>query len=335
MKKRLVILSLFTALGIALFVGVVLQTGIDEIWRNLRQFSLLHFGVFVVLSFINFGLYTLRWHLILKAITHDPISFWSLFMHRMSGFALSYLTPSAQTGGEPLRILLLTHDKVPSKKAASSAVIDKGLEFAALFLFIGLGIFIALLDGSLPPEMNAIGWILLVFMSVAIFWFYFSSMKNIGFFSSILRFLRLNRFRRVQTFHDRILEVEEEMASFYKKHLAIFWLLIPISLVTTSFLLLEHYLVARFMGVHMTFLQTFLVSTIPYVAYMIPIPGGLGLLEGGHAAIFAALGISINAFVLVFIIRIRDLIFVFAGLVHASKQGVQMLRGAFSQRNKG
>ena len=33
---------------------------------------------------------------------------------------------------------------------------------------------------------------------------------------------------------------------------------------------------------------------------------------------FAALGIPINAFVLVFIIRIRDLIFVLAGLVHAT-----------------
>lgn len=336
MKKRIIILTLFTLLGIALFVGVIWETGLPEIWRNLRQFSLLHFGVFVALSFLNFGLYTLRWHLILRSINHDArVSFGRLFLHRMSGFALSYLTPSAQTGGEPLRILLLTHDGVTTKNATSSAVIDKGLEFAALFLFIGLGILVALFDGSLPPQFHAVAWLLLLFMFGAIFWFYFASMKNIGFFSSAIRFLRLRKFRKVESLHDRIVEVEEEMAGFYKHHLSAFWLLIPISLVTTAFLLLEHYLVARFMGVHLTFLQTFLVSTIPYVAYIVPVPGGLGLLEGGTAAVFAALGVAINAFVLVFIIRIRDLIFVLVGLVHASRQGLSMLRRAFSERNKG
>lgn len=335
MKKRLVILSFFTLLGIALFVGVIWQTGLGEIWQTLREFSLLHFVVFVGLSFLNFGLYTFRWHLILRSIYPESrVPFFRLFLHRMSGFALSYLTPSAQTGGEPLRIVLLHNDHVPTNTATSSAVIDKGLEVAALFLFISLGILVALLDGSLPVELHTAGWVLLFLMFGAIFWFYFASVKNIGFFSSIMRFLRLNRLRRMESIYERVIEVEQEMAIFYKHHIGTFWLLIPISLVTTSFLLLEHFLVARFMGVNMTFLQTFLVSTIPYIAYVIPVPGGLGILEGGHAAIFAALGITINAFVLVFIIRIRDLIFVLVGLAHASKQGARMLRKAFSERNK-
>lgn len=335
MKKRLVLFSAFLILGIVLFIGVIVQTGIDEIWSNLRHFSLLHFFVFVGLSFLNFGLYTFRWHLILRAINGSSSSFGRLFLHRMAGFALSYLTPSAQTGGEPLRILLLHNDHVPTKTATSSVVIDKGLEIAALFLFIGLGIVIALFDGSLPMEIASIAWGLLAFMFGVIFWFYYSSMKDIGFFSSVLRFLRLTRFQRVKSLEERIIEVEQEMAQFYKNHVKTFLLLIAISLVITSFLLLEHYLIARFMGVRLSFLQTFLVSTIPYVAFAVPIPGGLGILEGGHAAIFAALGISINAFVLVFIIRIRDLTFVLIGLIHASKQGLAMLRRAFSERNKG
>ena len=89
------------------------------------------------------------------------------------------------------------------------------------------------------------------------------------------------------------------------------------------------------MGVKLTFFQTFLASTIPYIAYVVPIPGGLGLLEGGHAAVFAALGVNINAFVLVFIIRMRDLVFVLAGLVHASKRSLTLLKESYkSRRNK-
>ncbi len=333
--KRIILFTFLLLIGIAFFAGVVYQTGVEEIWTNLRQFKLLHFGVFVFLSLLNFMLYTLRWHIIIKKTYNHKLSFWQLFMHRMSGFAVSYITPTAQTGGEPLRAMLLHKDGVPSKTAASSVIIDKGLEFAALFIFIGAGIAIALIEGSLSESMQIFFAILLAALVVLVFWFYFSSVKNIGFFSSVLRFFRLNKFKKIKSLEEKIIEVEEEMANFYKHHARAFILLVGISIVITSFLLLEHWLIARFMGVNMTFMQTFLVSTIPYIAFMIPIPGGIGILEGGHAAMFAALGISINAFVLVFIIRIRDLFFVFIGLVHASKNALQMLKKAFTDRNNG
>lgn len=333
--KRLILFIFLLLIGIAFFAGVIYQTGVEEIWINLRQFKLLHFGVFVLLSLLNFMLYTLRWHIIIKKTYNHKLSFWQLFMHRMSGFAVSYITPTAQTGGEPLRAMLLNKDGVPPKTAASSVIIDKGLEFAALFIFIGAGIAIALIEGSLSESMQIIFGILLAALVALIFWFYFSSVKNIGFFSSILRFFRLNKFKKIKNLEKNITEVEEEMANFYKNHARTFILLVAISIVITSFLLLEHWLIARFMGANMTFMQTFLVSTIPYIAFMIPIPGGIGILESGHAAMFAALGISINAFVLVFIIRIRDLLFVFIGLVHASKNALQMLKKAFTDRNNG
>jgi uncharacterized protein (TIRG00374 family) len=332
MKKRLAVFILFLILGIALFAGVVIRTGVQEIWQNLRQFSFLNFLIFIFLSTLNFGLYTLRWDIILRHIHHDPrekIPFGRLFLHRMSGFALSYLTPTAQTGGEPLRIMMLQHDNVPSKTAVSSVIIDKALEFAALIVFICVGIGMALLDGSLPAKTELLFGILIVVFIAAVFWFYYSSVKDIGFFSSILRFTRLTRFSRIKRLEEKFLEIESQMADFYKNHLRVFIFLILISLVISAFLLLEHYLVARFMGVRLTFFQTFLASTIPYIAYMVPIPGGLGLLEGGHAAMFSLLGVNINAFVLVFIIRIRDLVFVMIGLLHASKQGMQMLKDTF------
>lgn len=335
MKKRLVIFSLFLLIGIAFFVGIIVDTGIAEIWSQLRQFKLLHFGIFIGLSTLNFMLYNLRWYLILQKIHQTKLSFWRLFMHRMSGFAVSYITPTAQTGGEPLRAMLVHEDGVSTNNAASSVIIDKGLEFAALFIFIAAGVAVALFSGALPQEFQYASIILLTGIVAIVFWFYFSSVKNIGFFSSVLRVTRLNRFKKIKSVEDSIIEVEVEMAKFYKHHLSVFIFLVLISLIIASFLLLEHYLVARFMGVHLTFIQTFLVSTIPYVAYMLPVPGGLGLLEGATAAIFVAMGININAFVLVFIIRIRDLVFVMIGLVHASRQAFSMLRKTFTEKNGG
>lgn len=331
MKKRIFLFIGFLILGVILFITVILRTGINEIWLNLRHFSLLKFVFFLALSAINFCLYALRWDIILRNLNspHPNVPFGRLFLHRLSGFALSYLTPSAQTGGEPLRIMALQQEGIPSKTAVSSVIIDKALEFASLLVFVAVGITFALIDGSLPDKTQMIFVIGLVVIAAAVFWFYFSSVKDIGFFSSILRFTRLTKFSRFRIIEQKFVEIEKQMASFYKNHVRVFLVLIFISLMISAFLLLEHYLVARFLGVRMNFFQTFMVSTIPYVAYLVPIPGGLGLLESGHAAVFAMLGISINAFVVVFIIRMRDLVFILIGLFHASKEGVKMLKDAF------
>ncbi|MFC1748428.1 lysylphosphatidylglycerol synthase transmembrane domain-containing protein [Pseudomonadota bacterium] len=333
MKTRVFIFSSFLVLGVVLFVAVILQTGIGEIWHTIRTFSLFNFCAFLFLSFLNFCLYTLRWDLIIRNIYGDKpnVKFHKLFLHRMSGFAISYLTPSAQTGGEPMRVMMLSDDKVPTKHATASVIIDKALEIASLFVFIGVGMGLAIIDGSLPGKTEILLIAVLVALVFIIFWFYFTSIKNIGFFSSIIRVLHINKIKRFRRIEEKILGIEEQMAVFYRKHLSTFMLLIVISFFISAFLLLEHYLIARFLGVQLTFFQTFIVSTLPYIAYIIPIPGALGLLEGGHAATFALLGININAFVLVFIIRIRDLVFVFIGLAHASKQGIALLKEAFSR----
>lgn len=331
MKKRFILIIVFLVIGISLFVGIILQTGIDEIWRTLRTFSLLKFLIFFAVSVLNFALYTLRWDIILKSVhgKDHNIPFTRLYLHRMSGFALSYLTPSAQTGGEPLRIMLLEQEGIPAKTSTSSVIIDKALEYSALFIFISLGILFALFDGTLPQESRPYLITVLVILVSVTGWFYYSSVNDIGFFSSILRFFHFTRISRVHGFEQKIVKVERQMSDFYREDTKRFLKLFLISLVITAFLLLEHFMVARFMGVTMTFFQTFLVSTIPYIAYVIPVPGGLGLLEGGHAAMFAALGITINAFALVFIIRIRDLIFVAAGLVHASTQSLNLLKRSY------
>lgn len=341
MKKRLIFFFGFLVLGIWLFVHALMQAGLDNIGQALHNISIMQFGFFILLSLLNFGLYNLRWFFILEKIDGEKIfsgshsrkrSFFRLFLHRMAGFAISYITPVAQTGGEPIRIMLVHEDGLSASKATSSVIIDKGLELTSLMAFIGIGILLAFLDGSLPPEARVfLGVVLALFVAI-IFWFYYAAIKNLGFLSPILKFLRLHHLKAASKFIESVVQVEQEMMNFYHHHKKTFFGLMFISMIITGFLLLEHYLVALFLGVHMNLFQTFIVSSIPYIAYMIPIPGGLGLLENGHALAFQMLGISINAFVVVFIIRIRDLIFVLFGLIHASHRGVKMLKNALSEK---
>ncbi|MBN1494302.1 flippase-like domain-containing protein [Candidatus Peregrinibacteria bacterium] len=332
MIKRTFAFLFFLVIGIILFVSVIANTGIDSISQSLEKFSLINFIFLLFLSLVNFALFTLRWDIILHHHhTTKKVPFYRLFLHRMSCFAVSYLTPAAATGGEPVRIFFLQEDGVRTGDAVSSTVIDKVFEFTALTLFIFSGVLVSIIDGSVFSGKTEImlGVFILMFGGL-IFWFYYSTIKKIGFFSSLFRFMRLNKIKRFAKYEDGIIRVENQMTLFYTHHLRKFIFLMAISLATVFFMVLEHYLVALFMGVKLTFFQSFLAATIPGISYIIPVPGALGMLEGSHAAIFGILGVSINVFVFVLILRLRDIIFVLIGLAHASKHGIQMILKSFT-----
>lgn len=336
MVKRTFFFLLFLVIGISLFLSILFNTGLEEIGKTLSEFSLLHFIIFLFLSLLNFGLFTLRWGIILRH--HDKkhkVPFYRLFFHRMSAYAVSYLTPSATTGGEPVRIFFLQEEGVPTKSAISSTVIDKVFEYTALILFIFSGVIVSIFEGSIfsgKVELMLVGFLIL--FGGLIFWFYYATIKHIGFFSSILRFLRLNKIRWVKKCEKAIIHIEKQMAHFYTQNVLKFIFLMFLSFCTVFFMVWEHFLIALFLGVNLTFLQSFLSATLPGIAYIIPVPGALGVLEGSHAGIFAILGVSINVFVFVLIIRIRDLIFILIGLGHASKHGIQMIYRSFRQNGR-
>jgi glycosyltransferase 2 family protein len=336
MVKRTFFFLLFLVLGISLFLSILFNTGLDEIGKTLSEFSLMHFIIFLVLSFINFGLFTLRWDIILRQLDKkSKVPFYRLFLHRMSAYAVSYLTPSATTGGEPVRIFFLQEEGVSTKCAVSSTVIDKVFEYTALILFIFSGVLVSIFEGSIfsgKVELMLVGFLLLV--GGIVFWFYYATIKHIGFFSSIFKLFRLNKLKWFKKKEKSIVHIEKQMAHFYTQNIPKFIFLLILSFAMVFFMVLEHFLIALFLGVKLSFLQSFLTATLPGISYMIPIPGALGMLEGSHAGIFAILGISINVFVFVLIIRIRDLIFILIGLGHASKHGIQMIYRSFQGNGK-
>jgi uncharacterized protein (TIRG00374 family) len=326
MRKFLVILLLF-ALGAWLFVDMILQTGISQIIESLSQVSIWKFLLFLVLSFGNMCVFTWRWQLILKA--HGAcggLGFFRLWWHRLAGYAVSYMTPAAATGGEPLRIYFNKKDKMCVEVATSATLIDKVLELTVLFLFILMGIFYALLTGVFPDyALSAIFLIFTAFLAL-IFWFYYATIKDLGFVSSVLRAMKLTRFKRMQTFEKKVMAIEKKMADFYRSHWKSTALLIFLSVFTMFFMIFEHWLVAGFFGVELTFREAFIIGTIPGISYLIPIPGAVGALEKAHLAVFSLMGISINVFAFVLILRLRDLFFVFLGLCHMSSFGFEMLK---------
>ena len=98
---------------------------------------------------LNFILYSLRWQMILHrqvGKASHKLSLWRMYWHRMTGYAVGYLTPLNQAGGEPVRVALLIADKVPSESAVASATLDIAFELCSYVVFIALGVIFALVE---------------------------------------------------------------------------------------------------------------------------------------------------------------------------------------------
>lgn len=329
-KKALIYLFLL-GIGVALFVNVILETGVDNIVSTLRNFSIVYFGIYYVSQFVNFLLLTWRWQVILKH-SNNSVGFFRLIMHRFSGWAVSFLTPSAQVGGEPVRVMLLGKEGVRRRDAVFSVVVDKVLQLSGLIIFVLLG-FLFLLSRHLVS--GDIFWT--IFLSLAFFigllgWFYYASIRDIGFFSSVLKLLRFHKFGRGRKLYNKVLIVEGALRDFYKDHWGKFLGLLFLSVCFEAYEMIEFWLIGHFLGYDMTFAETFLLRSLPCLAYLVPIPGALGVYEGSISGIIALLGMPLNGFVFAMIIRIRDILNVFIGISHLSGTGIFAVRRYFADK---
>lgn len=135
-------------LGTVLLVYLVYQIGPMALWHEL---AILGWSL-VLLILIQAGadlFHTLAWRRCLSR-RHQTLSFFRIYQIYMAGFALNYLTPTAQMGGEVTRGALLT-TRGSGPEAASSVIIGKLSEAISLLLFVSVGSVLTLSIAELPP----------------------------------------------------------------------------------------------------------------------------------------------------------------------------------------
>lgn len=332
MKKLIVFFGLLV-LGFGLLIRLIIHTGVDNILRALQQFSIYHFLILCALTAINFLLYAWRWKIILRNFAEqNTVNFLTLYMARTSAFSVGYMTPFLQVGGEPVRVYFLEKNGVARKEAIASVVVDKTLEstaFVALSIMgVAMGFYFNLFEGKI----SVVLWRSLIGAIIFLFTLYYAIFFKSGFVSKIMRILNLTRFKTMHRFERKVAEIEDLMSDFCTGHRLRFYFLMFISCVNVLVYVLEHFVLALFLGAKLTVIQSFLVTSIPNSAYLIPIPGALGALESLHVLVFGLLGVTINAIALVLILRVRDFLIVLIGIIYASGHGFHLVREAFGKK---
>lgn len=320
--RRFFFIGLGLVLGLGIFWLLLAREGFGVIGRELYAFGLWPFAGFIVLSLFNFCLYALRWLLIARRIPGSgKLKFWRLFFHRMSGYAAGYLTPGTQVAGEPVRVGLAMIDGATSSAATSSVVLDLAFEVAAYAIFISMGVLFAMAQGLGGDGALIVPIVIMGLVLVFIFGFFAQIVRGKGFFSHLVWFSKLDKYKSLRGLHVWLVEVETMMGDFFAGRAVFVSSIFSLSLLMTGFRVFEVVYLCHFFGAPLKLWQAFLMSTLPGVSLFLPIPGGVGVLEGSYTAVSALVGVAISGVAFALMLRARDALFIAIGVTHAVLQG--------------
>ena len=311
-KRSNLILSLIIGLGI--FGFFFQRVGTDSISLIFSNIKLFYLSIFFVITTLAFFPTAWRWQIILKA-HKKKIPFWHMLKYTISGYAISYVTPMVNAGGEPMRAYMLKKEHgVDLKTGSSSIIIDKLVEFFGTTVFgvVGLVLFLFLPQISSLLKLLLGGAILFGFCVMIIL--YYRTIKGKGSFSSLFVFFKLHKIARWKNFVSVLEDVEMKMKNFFRKSKKAFVLSFVAYLLYGILAIFEFKFLLLSFGVNESVGTIILSITLFGLANFFPVPAALGFLEAGQTSLFTALrGEGSIGFALSLMIRIRALIFVAIG----------------------
>jgi hypothetical protein len=294
--------------------------------RSIAQvLARLTYGQVALIASVNLAallIFSGRWSLILKGFGFaQPLL--DLVAYRTAGFSISYFTPGTQFGGEPLQILLLTKRKaVPLPFAAASVTIDKALELLGNFTFLAFGILISTQTRVLPglsarPLLVAALAVLALPLALVI-----AASRGVRPLTLLLDWMRQrwpSASHRLDRAYASISEMETHIVLFYRQHPLLLLAAMGFSLASWVVMVSETWLELHFLGISLGVVETIAIVTASRLAFLIPVPGGLGALEAGLTLALTALGRTpAEALALSAVIRARDLLVGGSGLILAA-----------------
>lgn len=321
--QRTTIISL--ALG-ALLVGFLfLYVEPQEVGKAFLTLAWWKFGLLIMVSCVMFFVTSWRWRIILKALK-IKLPFGEVFLSRLAGFAVSYLTPVAEFGGAPARAYLIKDKKTSFKKALSSAILDNLLEFGVQIFFISATLLYIITYFSLPPRVDYIVAGICALMLLIVSFTYLRFTKGESIVEKIFTLLDktgLDKYQTFSQFKKTIKEGEKPMLDFFVYHKPSLYKSLGAGIAAYLLSATEIWVLSLLMGLNLTLLQVLIIKAIMSFAYIFPVPAALGVTEWSQAGYFATMGAGGGlgvVFSLTF--KAKNLVFVIMGTFYLAYRGL-------------
>lgn len=296
---------------------------LNELVHTLGRLSWGRLGILLAVNLAYFAVLTGRWAWVLHGLGErlSIAGTLRLAASRLAGFAVSYLTPGPQFGGEPVQLALARRwTGLNYTRGSASLLLDKSFELAGNFAFLGVGV-LAWIPGIGGGSLGSAALFLpalLVLLPIAYLAAAFSGRRPLSALAA-----RLPVRWRARPWHTRLLAFlaasEAEVTAYGRRPWrALLQVLLSFATVW-SLSVLEQWLTLRFLGLSFGLSQTLLLQAGVKLAMLLPFPGALGALEVAQRTLFGWLGYAPEtALALSLYVRARDLSFALAGLVAAA-----------------
>lgn len=302
--RALRILAVYSLLA-ALLYWALRNAPMTDIWNTLNNLQLWQIVTLMIINMVIYALITLRWWLVVRAESKS-VPYIPLLGVRVAVFGVSYFTLGPQVGGEPLQVLYLQRKYgLTYTRATASVIMDKLLEFMANFLLLAIGLTAILQAGILSTNgsssiLNLSGLvILMVWPPVHIILLHHKRYP----ISAFLRIFPKSRATRFITASERM------AGTFCQRHLSALIFSMLVSLLAGMALIMEFALITSFLQIDLSIWQTISAWTAGWLAFLIPLPGGLGALEASEVFALGTFGVpAASAIGVTLLMRGRDLL---------------------------
>ena len=290
------------------------QVDFGQVWATLRQLNIIQITIWLL---INIGLVTLmtgRWWLILNSLGHH-LPYLTLTRYRLGSFAVSYFTPGPQFGGEPIQVLALRqYHNIPGTTGTASVGLDKLLELIANFSFLVFGTTIALTGTWLPEEWRKSGLALamgLLAIPLAYLVLMLTGKQPLNRLTDHLPQKIAQNWVSLA-----LCNVEIEMSVFCIDFPKTVLQATLISFCVWLGMVFEYWLITYFLGLRLSLMQAVSALTAARLAFLTPLPGGLGALEASQVLAIQTLGLDpAYGISISLLIRLRDILFGMVGFL--------------------
>jgi len=316
-KGKKIFLRVVTVLILGSLLWWALRNApLTDILKTLKQLQLWQIGILILINAAIYALITLRWWIIVRAEART-VPYFPLLAVRVAVFGVSYFTLGPQVGGEPLQVLYLQRKYgLTYTRATASVFMDKLLEFLANFFLLGIGL-TAIFQAGIFSRNGSSSLVSLSGLVILFLWppiQIILMMRGTYPLSALLRKISNNKFVRF------IAAAERLAGTFCRRHFRSLLAALIISIFAAACMVSEYFLITSFLNINLSFAQTIAAWTAGWLAFLVPLPGGLGALEASQVFALGAFGIAAaSAISVTLLMRGRDILIGGLGLLFAGR----------------
>ena len=302
-------------LGFALLVFVLQRYGAGALAVLQREPS-----VGLVLAFLACATSVVvclawRWGEILRGV-QAPLPLLSLTLYRSASHSLAVVVPSGKLGGDPLRAWLAYRRGAPAEHAIASVAIDRSIEMASTVPFSILFVTLLLQHGVPQLEkalvtvgIGALG--LAIGIAIAVV----RLRRGSGLVTAIARSTRLDRIDLVDAHMDLVDASEASAACLVGQPLRLA-VAFGAGLVANLLVVVEFWLLLAAFGLPADPIAVVAALFATGASHLVPVPAGVGVLEGSQMWLFEMLGYTADVGLAVGLaVRLRELLWMLPGLL--------------------